>query len=163
MEPFCYACGDQGGAVGERCGRDLADELGLSQPHPCRGYYGLPLPYAQASARARVETNLYPVRGGRYRWKHVDVLGRIVESEALPYSEAKAACEAWRRVRSAQLMGEQPPGGFTNLDGTAAPGPGGGATAGHPHARHTPALFGDQLVTIEAVERTVTSSDEREE
>jgi hypothetical protein len=105
MTPFCYACGDQGGAVGERCGRDLAEEFGLSSPYPCRGYYGLPLSRGHAAARARVEVNFWRERGGLCRWKHIDAAGRIVSSEPLPYHEA-AACDAWQRARTRALMGE---------------------------------------------------------
>lgn len=101
--PFCHSCGDQGGESGQRCGRDLSEELG--KPSTCRGYYGLPLSRVDANQRARVETNFFRVAGGLYRWKHVEP-GRIVVSKPLPYHEAKAQMEAWQAARTRQLMGK---------------------------------------------------------
>jgi hypothetical protein len=103
--PFCYACGVQGGGVGERCGRDLAAELDLS-PALCRGYIGLPLGYGQARARASVETNIYG-HGDRWRWKYVDALGRSVTSQAMVYPQARAEMLAWQRARAQVLTGQK--------------------------------------------------------
>lgn len=106
MRPLCHACGDEGGRAGERCGRDLSEEFGLSSAFPCRGYYGLPLSLGQASARASVETNIFG-HGERWRWKYVNAIGRIVTSELMTYSGARAEMMAWQRSRATALVGRE--------------------------------------------------------